>query len=239
MTFGFDSDNTRVVFNLISEMPYSIDVKEKAISLRKRGYSIKEVAKILGIAQSTSSLWLNNILLSTKAQERLKERRILGQYKSIQIARKRRMLQQLILTNEANELLSRILITPEIHKLCCALIFWCEGAKDSRLVKFTNSDPSLIKLFLDLLRIGFNINESKLRILMHLHEYHIEEKQKIFWKKITEIPFSQFHRSYLKPNTGKRKRLNYPGCVSVSYYDAKVAKELATIYNAFAHRGVR
>lgn len=74
---------------------------------------------------------------------------------------------------------------------------------------------------------------------MHLHEYHIEKKQKNFWEKVTEIPAKQFHRSYLKPNTGKRKRLNYPGCVTVTYYNARVAKELATIYNAFVQRGVR
>lgn len=220
-------------------MAYKIEIKKKAINLRKQGYSIKEIAELLSIAKSTSSAWLGNILLSSKAQERLKSRRILGQYKSMEIARKKREMQQLILTNEAGELLSKVSINPEICKLCCALIFWCEGAKTNTLVKFTNSDPSLIKLFLDLLRTGFKIDESKLRILMHLHEYHVEEKQKIFWRKITKIPLEQFHRSYLKPHTGKRKHPNYPGCVSVTYYNAKVAKELATIYNAFVQRGVR
>lgn len=220
-------------------MAYKTEVKEEAIRLRRLGYSIKEVAKILNIAQATSSLWLSNILLSSKAQDRLKERRILGQYKSIGIARKKKVAQQQILTRQANQLLSKILITPEVCKLFCSLLFWCEGAKNSTQVKFTNSDPSLIKLFLDLLRTGFNINESRLRILMHLHEYHIEEKQKLFWREVTKIPFEQFHRSYLKPNTGKRKHQNYPGCVSVAYYDARVAKELATIYNTFVQRGVR
>lgn len=220
-------------------MAYQIEVKEKAVYLRKQGYSIKEIAKILNIAKGTSSMWLSDILLSSKAQERLKKRRILGQYKSMDIAHKKREIQQLILTNKAKKLLSKVLITPEICKLCCALLFWCEGEKNTSLVKFTNSDPSLIKLFLNLLRKGFDIEESKLRILMHLHEYHIEKKQKNFWKKITKIPLKQFHRSYLKPHTSKRKHLNYPGCVSVSYYDAKVAKELATIYNVFVQRGVR
>src|SRR3989344_780594 len=213
-------------------MAYRIEVKEKATHLRKQGYSIKEIAK------STSSMWRSGSLLSSRAQERLKKRRILGQYKSMETAHKKRVVQQKILNNEATQLLSRILITPEICKLCCALLFWCEGSKSTTSVKFTNSDPSLIRLFLNLLRIGFKIDESKLRILMHLHEYHLEKKQKNFWKKVTKIPFKQFHRSYLKPNTGKRKHVNYSGCVSVSYYDAKVAKELTTIYNTFVQRGV-
>lgn len=220
-------------------MVYQIELKTKAIELRKKGYSIKEIAKLLGIAVSTSSVWLNNVYLSPKAQKRLKSLSILGQYKSIDIARKKRELQQFDLNNQANQLLSKILITPEICKLSCALIFWCEGSKVTSIVKFTNSDPTLISLFLSLLRNGFNVEESKLRILMHLHEYHIEKKQKEFWQKVTKIPFEQFHKTYLKPHTGKQKRLNYPGCVSITYYDAKVAKELTAIYNTFVQRGVR
>ncbi len=99
-------------------------------------------------------------------------------------------------------------------------------------------DPSLIALFLDLLRKGFKINESKLRILMHLHNYHDEVIQKEFWSIVTNIPFAQFHQSYWKPNTGKRKHAHYPGCIALSYYDAKIAKELKAIYNAFVLRGV-
>lgn len=219
-------------------MSYSINIKERAFRLRKKGYSIKEITKLLNIAQSTSSLWLENISLSLKAQERLKNRKILGQYKSREIALRKRRENSLNLTKKVEKLLSTIIITPEICKLCCALIFWCEGSKITTHVRFANSDPSLVRLFLDLLRTGFNIDESKLRILMHLHEYHNETKQKRYWYNITNIPLKQFNRSYLKPNTGKRKHLNYPGCVSISYYDARIAKELITIYNVFYQRGV-
>ena len=69
---------------------------------------------------------------------------------------------------------------------------------------------------------------------MHLHEYHDEEKQKKYWSKIANIPLKQFHRSFLKQNTKKRIRDNYPGCVSVSYYNAQIAKELIVLYNCFA-----
>lgn len=220
-------------------MAYQIEVKEKAANLRKKGYSIKEIARLLNIAKSTSSTWLGNISLSLKAQNRLKSRRILGQYKSMVIARKKREKQQLMLAVEAKKLLSKIMPTPEIYKLCCALLFWCEGNKNTTSLKFTNSDPTLISNFLYLLRSGFNIYESKLRALVHIHEYHNDFTQKKFWSEITKIPLSQFHRSYKKPNTGKRYKKNYPGCLSLVYYDASVAKELEAIYNTFSKpRGV-
>lgn len=68
---------------------------------------------------------------------------------------------------------------------------------------------------------------------MHLHEYHNETRQRHFWQDITGIPKGQFNRSYMKPNTGKNKRKNYPGCLAITYYDSKVAKELSALYNSF------
>lgn len=220
-------------------MSYPIELKEKATTLRKQGYSIKEISKILKIAQGTSSVWLSSILVTKIGQERLKQRRIFGQHKTRLILLKKQTDQNLLFQNLANKTLKNIAFSRELSKLICALLYWCEGNKDKfTVVKFTNSDPNLIIVFLRLLRDGFEIDESKFRILMHLHGYHNEQKQKFFWHKITKIPLSQFHKTYLKPNTGKRNHKDYPGCIALSYYDAKVAKELRAIYNSFMHRGV-
>lgn len=119
-------------------------------------------------------------------------------------------------------------------------MWWCEGSKTTISVKITSSDQILVSNFLSLFRFAFDLNESKFRCLLHLHDYHNEEVQKNFWSDLTKIPLNQFYRSYHKPNTGKRTRENYPGCIAVAYYDAKIAKELLAIYNAFTKlRGVR
>ncbi|MDD5416206.1 MAG: hypothetical protein PHE48_04355 [Candidatus Daviesbacteria bacterium] len=220
-------------------MPYPIDIKEKAFILRKQGYSIKEVAAKLSIAQSTSSVWLSQIILSASAQKRLEKRKILGQYKSIFIRKTAREKHRAILEKTATEMLSTIPLSQTLAKLCCALIWWCEGNKNTTSVKFTSSDPTLIRNFLYLFRAGFKIDESKFRALVHLHEYHNNKTQKQFWSNIASIPLTQFHRSYLKPNTGKRIKENYPGCLALVYYDASIAKELEAIYNVFSKsRGV-
>ncbi|MBU1000277.1 helix-turn-helix domain containing protein [Patescibacteria group bacterium] len=220
-------------------MPYPIDVKEKAITLRKQGYSIKEVAAKLNIAQSTSSVWLSDIILSIAAQKRLEKRKILGQYKSIFIRKKAREKRRVVLEKTASEMLLTIPLSQALAKLCCSLVWWCEGNKNTTSVKFTSSDPTLIGNFLSLLRTGFKVDESKLRALVHIHGYHNNNTQKQFWSKITGIPIDQFHKSYLKPNTGKRLKENYPGCLALVYYDASIAKELKAIYNVFSKfRGV-
>ncbi len=176
--------------------------------------------------------------LSNSARTIIKNKQLLAQQKGRGTIQKHRQEIKDRITATANKLVEKVAIDNDYAKLCASLIFWCEGSKGQTSVRFTNSDPTLIKLFLNLLRKGFMIDETKLRALIHLHEYHNELQQKAFWSDVTKIPLSQFSRSYLKPHTGKNKRANYPGCLAVYYYDSKVAKELSAIYNAFTSRGV-
>lgn len=221
-------------------MSYKLGLREEAIKLRKLGYSIKEVSEEMGIAKSTSSLWLRDIKLSLQAEKRLEERRVIGQYKSRASILAKAEKQKNIRLKRAQQTLSNLIISKELAMLCCSLLFWCEGNKgtNDRFVRFTNSDPKLVKLFLSFLRTGFAIDETKFRILMHLHTYHDEIKQKNFWSKNTNIPSSQFHKTYWKLNTGKKKHKDYQGCIAISYYSSELAKELSALYNSLEQRGV-
>lgn len=219
---------------------YSIQIKELAIRLRRRGLSLKEIAEKLKISKSTASDWLSPIDLSIYAQKRLTNRQVLGRFKVIANKRKLKEGQKKLLEKRAYELLKNTNLSKEIIKLCCTLLWWCEGNKDDSMVRFTSSDSTLIKNFLFLLRSGFEIDESKFRALVHLHSYHNETAQKNFWSVVTSIPVSQFNKSHQKLNTGKRFHDDYQGCIAISYYDAKIAKELYALYNAFNRiRGVR
>jgi len=215
-------------------MAYPIELKNQAIFLRKKGFSLKEIAEKFNIAKSTASVWLQNINLGSKAQERLKKRRILGQYKSRFIKKTQRENLIKAYHLKAYKELSKIHFNKSTYKLLCSFLYWCEGAKlNSSHIRFINSDPNMIKAFLKLLRKSFELDEKKFRALIHLHDYHNEKKQKKFWVKITGIPPRQFNKSYHKPNTKKRIRDNYPGCLAIYYYDHKIAKELAALYNSF------
>lgn len=221
-------------------MAYRIEIKDEAIALRKSGYSLKEISEHFKIAKSTASAWLSSINLSISAKNRLQKKQILGQYKSVLLKRKKKDLLRKTDEAKASKMLKNLPLSRGYAKLLCALMWWCEGNKNSSFLRFTSSDVTLIKNYLSLLRKGFMLDESKFRILVHLHAYHNDHKQKAFWSQITRIPLSQFHKSFQKLNTGKRTRENYPGCIALTYYDAKIAKELEALYNEFTKsRGVR
>lgn len=217
-------------------------LKEQAISLRKNGYSLKEISQDLNIAKSTASLWLRDIELDAKALERLQTVVKKGQLKAAENKKEKTSLLLQEFKSDAERLLEKIDLNPDMMKICCAIMYWCEGGKyDHRVVQFTNSDPNLVGAFLHLMRSSFELDESKFRICMHLHDYHTENRQKFFWSKVTAIPKSQFIKSYRKENTGKRIRKDYQGCIMIKYYDANVIRELLAVGQAFLikYRGVR
>ncbi len=114
------------------------------------------------------------------------------------------------------------------------MIYWCEGAKSfTRGVQFTNSDPNLVYCFLRLFRSSYELDESKFRVCVHLHEYHNEQVQIDFWSKITRIKKDRFIRPYIKPHTGKRVKKDYPGCVDIRYHSNDMAKRLMSTAQAF------
>jgi len=202
--------------------------KQEAIILRRQGYSIKEIAHKVSVAQSTASLWARDITLGPKAQARLQSRVRLGVLVSVQ--------RQMAKTKSEREhflRLGRLIVdpasrvTPKQAKLYTALIYWCEGAKGAdNILKFANSDPALVKFFLLMLKKGFDVRSDKFRAMIHLHDYHNERKQIAFWSKLTSIPPQQFYKSYRKPHTGIRQRANYQGCITINYYDKLIAREV-------------
>lgn len=211
-------------------MAYSSKIKNQAISLRKSGYSINEIVKIIGISKGTASVWMKNITLNKEALRRIDNNRLKAQFKSIQTRIDKRTKVKKKLNSHAYMLYSRLNLNIDLKKVLCAILFWTEGSKNRSCVSFINSDPMMIEVYVSLLRESFNLDEGKFRGLVHLHNYHDEEKIVNFWSKLSGIPVSQFSKSYRKSNTQKRKREGYKGCFRIRYYDSQVAEELHSIY---------
>jgi len=222
----------------MSRLP--IEIKEKAIKLRIKGYSVKEISEKLHIAKSTSSLWLKNIELNQKAQKRLEKRKLLGYYRGSLTWQKKRTKAEEQRRILALKIIDRIKKDSNHLKIYCSLLYWCEGGKTEKdSLRFINSDPNLIRTFLTLFRKSFITDPKKFRVLLHLHEYHDEARQKEFWSSLTKIPKNQFLKSFHKPHTAKTIKENYPGCATIYYYDVKLTRELRSLYKTFFEKLIR
>lgn len=213
------------------------DLKLKAIQLRKKGFSMEEIHRKLKISKSTASLWSRNVVLNSTAVARIEKLGNAGRKKGEMVRRNKREKLILEIIQNHQKGLKRLPKSIFLNKLFCSLLYWCEGEKRNSSVVFVNSDPILVETFLRLLRSAFSLDERKFRVVLHLHPYHKENKQKKFWSTITKISVNQFNKVYWKNNGGKNLNPNYPGCVSIRYHDHLVEKELQQLWKLFGKMG--
>lgn len=207
----------------------------QARELRLLGNSYNQISLITNIAKSTLSIRLHNLKIPPATIELMRAQRIQSQESGLRIIKINR-------ENNINNIVDKVKIQiaklPKekiYYQIIAALLYWGEGNKTGSVVSLINSDPKMIKTFLTCLRQGYDIDESKLRALVHTHSYHDQNSIKQYWSKVTNIPLSQFTKNFVKPNTGKVRHLDYMGACRVRYYDVNIAHSLTAIYNTLSN----
>jgi transcriptional regulator with XRE-family HTH domain len=202
-------------------------LRSRAGDLRKKGFSFKEISEKLKISKSTASLWLRDVKLSKIAKDRIYKLGVDGRNKGNDSVKNRIAKEdEKILLNVKNTINQCVLLENDL-KVVCALLYWCEGGKTEKAtLAFINSDPRLVKYFIDTFRKAFDIDESRFRAVLYVHDYHDVDRQIDFWSKIMSIPKKQFNKPYNKPNSGKRIKNDYQGCVSVRYHGKGIRQEM-------------
>jgi predicted transcriptional regulator len=213
------------------------ELELKARKLRLKGYSVKELHKMLGVSKSSISKWIQGVEISEKAQARLRKNYTNGQLASMKTIKEKTKQKNIIADDFAKQTLNNVNLSDDIILLFCAMIYQCEGSKSiNDSITFTNSDSNLIRNFLFLFRKSFKLDESKFRIVMHLHDYHNEKAQMKYWSDITNIPNNQFLKTYNKPTNGVYKKEGYQGCIQIRYKDVLIGRKVQSVAKMFMER---
>ncbi|MGH9244928.1 MAG: hypothetical protein ACRD29_11550 [Acidimicrobiales bacterium] len=100
-------------------------------------------------------------------------------------------------------------------------------------MKFANSDPRMIIFFLAWLRHFFDVDESRLRLRLYLHEGLDLDAANGFWSDVTAIPPSQFIKPYRAvPDAGIRHSKHVMGCPSVGYSCSRTHRAVMGLVHA-------
>lgn len=219
---------------------YNIDMeslKSQAINLRKQGLTYSLIQKSLEskVPKSTLSYWFKNIKLSDQAKLKNKHLSTLATEKSRKMAvATNKIIRQKYLDLIKNDYLhlKEKINDKNVALIALAMIYLGEGAKFSNTsVMIGNSDPNVIKLFLYLLRLCYDIDESKFRCTVQCRaDQNIPELEK-FWSKITRIPFKQFYKARVDPRTiGKPSRKpDYKGVCRLDYISSDIFYRIMAI----------
>ena len=177
--------------------------KSSALKLRLSGKSYSEITVMLGVPKATLSGWFNGLEIPDEVKERLAQR---THQKALAAILKHNHIQTHIAQQNARN--TRNIAKAEIKQLTGRDVFmlgtslyWAEGYKRPKMekgkikthhpVSLSNSDPSLVIIFLKFLRETCKVPEEKIKGEIRVYEHHNEAYLINFWHKITNLPFSQ------------------------------------------------
>lgn len=117
-------------------------------------------------------------------------------------------------------------------KILLALLYWSGGAKypSSNFISFSNSDPSLVKSFLTLLRSTFPIQNLKIKIHLQIRKNDDQKKIENFWSHLLGVTRKQFYKPTISKTSATARRQNYYGTCTVRYYNLEFLLTLTEIY---------
>lgn len=197
----------------------------RAINLRKKGLSYREILERILVSKSTLSLWLRSVGLSNKQKQRLTLKKLGAAKRGAQAQRNKRLKAIEDIKAEAKAEISKIPMDRTKLWLMGTMLYWAEGSKEkingpSGEVRFGNSDPIMIKLFIKWLIEICNIHRSQIIYEIYLHENHEHRLQsvKMFWADHLSLNAGHFKIYFKRHNiSAHRKNIgeDYFGLVRV------------------------
>jgi hypothetical protein len=184
--------------------------QQQARLLRSRGLPLAEIASRLGVSKSSVSLWVRDVAFDPLP------RVTRGRRRGPNALQRRRQAEIDRLLDEGRARVGQL--SEREYLVAGVALYAGEGSKRDGAVRFANTDPRMVALFCSWLRHFFEIDESRLRVRLYLHEGLDLTAATAYWSALAAIPPSQFLKPYrASPDPTIRRAKHVHGCVSIGY----------------------
>ena len=196
-------------------------LRAEARRLRVDGMTYGEIAASLGVSTSSCSLWCRDLPAPKAAVGRKRATTWLPRLARNEAERSR-------VKQEAAEAVGN-LSGRELLLLGVAL-YWAEGNKDKPYarrehVQFTNSDASMVRLFMQWLH-QLGVTDEQCSFRLQIHETADVALAHAFWAAVVGVDVDAFSQPTLKrhnPRTNRRNRSeDYHGCLVIRVGQSRV-----------------
>lgn len=215
---------------MLSEM--KTEERSIARELRRReGLPIKEIARRVGCAPSSVSVWVRDVPLTTEQLEGLRRmnpaynKQLRGATRNAENYREKRRAYQA----EGRALARR---GDALHA-AGTMLYWAEGSKGCRnTARLSNSDPELVRFFLRFIRMTFDVPDERIRLTCNLFADHLDRQRAIeqFWLDQLELPHACLTKSivnvYSKYSLKKRQNKLPFGTSRLCVHSTHVAQSI-------------
>jgi len=161
-----------------------------------------DIAETLGVSKSSVSLWTHDVPFvagprrTQKRGPNILERQKLAEIEAM-VEQGRAWVGEL---SEREFLMAGV------------ALYAGEGSKTDGVVRFANSDPRMMAFFAALRRF-FEVDESRLRMCVYLHEGLDLDAAQHHWSTVAQVPLRQFTRAYrARANPSIRTSKHPYGC---------------------------
>lgn len=226
-------------------MRYSKEIKNLAVKYRLGGKMYPEINDLLKlkVPKATMSFWFKKLELPSKTQEIIKNnisKKLVSARKKSVMVRNTNREKYLKNLNLKNVVLANKITNSEVAKIALAMLCLGEASKSKSKSGFYlgNSDYRIIVLFIKLLKICFEINDSKFRFTIQCRaDQDILELEK-YWRKVVKMPFGQFYKPRVDSRTKGKPTLDkkYKGVLRVDYIDKKTQLDLESLADMIYNR---
>lgn len=160
--------------------PLAKETIEKIRSLRSQGYSLPEISQLVATPKTTVFRYIQGVEILPEYLANWAGKR--GGSKKKKLLEERKALE------EGKEIVE---IPSQKEKLLfIAALYWAEGSK--RDFSLSNTDPDLIRLFVNGLRDIFHISDERFRISVRIYEDLDRGKCLSYWSDIVDVPVKHF-----------------------------------------------
>lgn len=120
------------------------------------------------------------------------------------------------------------------REIVAIILWWGEGSKSRRDIRWkntwsypveiTNTNPLIIKIFLDFLRYDLKVDEDRIRLQLQIHLGDDQVILEEFWSELTNISLDKFQKTIVRP-TGKKIGKSKGTC-KIRFVDKAVYQKL-------------
>jgi transcriptional regulator with XRE-family HTH domain len=196
----------------------------------QRGLSVKEIARLLAVSQSSVSAWVRDIELTVEQRQALLSRNpaFNAQANGSKTRARRALAERLAYQADGRVIASAR--DPEFVAGC--MLFWAEGSRERNAVKFTNSDPEMMSFFMGFLRRHFDVSDEMVSVWCNLFADQDQSRREMeqFWLDTLELPRSSLGKSTVNvysKYSGKFRKNTLPyGTCRVAVYRTRIVQML-------------
>lgn len=219
--------------------------REQALTMRRNGQSIRDIEIALNIPRSTLSGWVKNIkltsaqnkLLASKRQEGLGRARVAA----AEAHKKNKKRRVESVRTDIGALLETIPVDDNrFTELALAMLYLGEGSKTKQGLRLGNSDPRVIRFYIQALKKIYKLPTSSLYFALHLRADQNVNEAKAFWSKTLGVPLASFRYHIQDSRTiGKPTRADYQGVCLAQGGSVEIQRRLMYLSEAFCERTAR